>query len=65
MGRSRATFRLRARAVDPPRKVALTTTALPAHAADGPRQVVFRGVAIPALYTPPAELPEANGAITR
>ncbi|MCM2411152.1 lipase family protein [Streptomyces sp. RKAG290] len=39
--------------------------AVPATAADGAEPVVSRGVTIPAFYTPPAELPAANGALIR
>ncbi|MHC3464149.1 lipase family protein [Streptomyces flavovirens] len=36
-----------------------------ASAATGTEQVVSRGVTIPAFYTPPAELPSADGALVR
>ncbi|MFC8448815.1 lipase family protein [Kitasatospora sp. NPDC057223] len=39
--------------------------AFPATAADGAGEVVSRGVTIPAFYTPPAELPAANGTVIR
>lgn len=39
--------------------------ALPMAAADEPGGTTSRGVKIPAFYTPPAELPAANGALVR
>lgn len=42
--------------------VGMGVLALPAPAAD---QVVSRGVTIPAFYTPPAQLPAADGALVR
>ncbi|MFJ3670457.1 lipase family protein [Streptomyces sp. NPDC090106] len=44
--------------------VCLCLATVPASAADVP-PVVSRGVTIPAFYTPPAELPAANGALVR
>ncbi|GAA2550718.1 alpha/beta fold hydrolase [Streptomyces levis] len=43
----------------------LCATAVPAAAAPESDVVVSRGVTIPAFYTPPADLPAANGAVIR
>jgi hypothetical protein len=43
----------------------LGAQALPAAAATAPAGEVSRGVEIPAFYTPPAELPAADGALVR
>lgn len=56
---------LRAVAVAVTAAACVAAYAAPASAADGSQPVVSRGVTIPDFYTPPAELPSANGAVIR
>lgn len=60
---SRATSRARLSAAALVAAAALGVQAVPAAAAPG--DVVSRGVTIPAFYTPPTELPSADGALIR
>lgn len=57
--------RVRAVAVAVTAAACLTAYALPAHAAGATEPVVSRGVTIPDFYTPPADLPAANGQVIR
>ncbi|MGC4949451.1 lipase family protein [Streptomyces sp. DT224] len=56
---------LRAAAVAVTAAACVAAYAAPASATDGTEPVVSRGVTIPAFYSPPAQLPAANGALIR
>lgn len=56
---------LRAVAVAVTAAACVAAYAAPASAVDGAQPVVSRGVTIPDFYTPPAELPAANGTVIR
>ncbi|MFB8774793.1 alpha/beta fold hydrolase [Streptomyces broussonetiae] len=62
---ARSRTRLLAVAVTTATAACLAAQALPAHAADGTAQDAARAVTVPAFYTPPATLPDADGALVR
>jgi hypothetical protein len=63
--RSRPPTRSRLLAIALAAAACLGAQAVSATAAPGPAPVVSRGVEIPAFYTPPADLPAADGALVR